>query len=238
LQSKYKDTPADAIKKVFAVFDKDGNGLLEADEIKAMVDVLLPTASQSVKDAKLKHADANEDGKISMSKFLDIIWPTKAEEAARAQAEERAQQAAAERQARQRFFPLPQKKKQRVDECETSGESDISDESEASDEEAAVDQYLRTNLEQENLFDEDEYLWGQENCPPCFCIATFEGFYDDAYQCDDDDYWQQPRISTLAWSAATEKGISKCGGSLRTAAKEAVREEIETRLEASSAWSH
>ena len=77
LQSKYKDSPADAIKKVFAVFDKDGNGLLEADEIKAMVDVLFPTASQSVKDAKLKHADANEDGKISMSEFLDTIWPTK-----------------------------------------------------------------------------------------------------------------------------------------------------------------
>ena len=77
MQKKYKDTPADAIKKVFAVFDKDGNGLLEADEIKAMVDVLFPTASQSVKDAKLKHADANEDGKISMSEFLDIIWPTK-----------------------------------------------------------------------------------------------------------------------------------------------------------------
>jgi hypothetical protein len=143
------------------------------------------------------------------------------------------------RQARLKALSLPQKKKQRVDECESSGESDNSDESEASDQEAAVDEYLtaRPCWEKEN-FDEDEFMWGQDNCPPCFCIDVFEGFYQDAYQCDDDDYWQQPRISTLAWDAATKKGISKDGGSLRTAADEAVLEEIETRLEASSAWPH
>jgi hypothetical protein len=80
LQLKYNSHPADAVRKAFAVFDKDGNGLLEAGEIKAVVDVMFPTTPQSIRDAKLQFcgaADENADGKIGMAEFLDIFWPAK-----------------------------------------------------------------------------------------------------------------------------------------------------------------
>jgi Ca2+-binding EF-hand superfamily protein len=57
--------------QVFKKFDKDGNGLLTADEImNTMKSLGIEISSQDVKEL-VKEMDENNDGKISYEEFLN-----------------------------------------------------------------------------------------------------------------------------------------------------------------------
>ena len=57
---------AEEIKKVFQVFDRDGNGFIQADELKyMMVHVLQQQITDSDVDELLKEADIDGDGRLN-----------------------------------------------------------------------------------------------------------------------------------------------------------------------------
>lgn len=56
---------AEEIKKVFRVYDKDGNGCLDAEELKYMMTSMCSSITDEEVDEMLKHADINGDGQLN-----------------------------------------------------------------------------------------------------------------------------------------------------------------------------
>jgi calmodulin len=55
------------------VFDVDGNGLIDRDELRKVMSSLNETLSEEELDAMIKEADANGDGQISFEEFKTMM---------------------------------------------------------------------------------------------------------------------------------------------------------------------
>ena len=68
LTNKRKLLSTENLKQAFSMFDRDGSGLITADEIKMVLGVG-KKFSESVWEAAVKEVDQNSDGKISFEEF-------------------------------------------------------------------------------------------------------------------------------------------------------------------------
>ena len=68
LTNKRKLLSTENLKQAFNMFDRDGGGLITADEIK-MIFGVRKKFSESVWEAAVKEVDQNSDGKISFEEF-------------------------------------------------------------------------------------------------------------------------------------------------------------------------
>eukprot|EP00918_Siedleckia_nematoides_P051186 GHVU01112025.1.p1 GENE.GHVU01112025.1~~GHVU01112025.1.p1 ORF type:complete len:158 (+),score=39.70 GHVU01112025.1:131-604(+) len=64
---------AEEIKKVFRVYDKDGNGFLNADELKYMMTSMCSSITDEEVDEMLKHADIDGDGQLNYQEFIKML---------------------------------------------------------------------------------------------------------------------------------------------------------------------
>lgn len=72
LTEKYKLTERD-IKRAFAQYDKDGNGLLDLSEITGAIQLYLNGVSRPDIQQFVKHYDTNGDGLISFEEFFVFL---------------------------------------------------------------------------------------------------------------------------------------------------------------------
>lgn len=56
-------------RKTFRVFDVDGNGLIDREELRKVMSSLNESLSEEELDAMIKEADINGDGQISFEEF-------------------------------------------------------------------------------------------------------------------------------------------------------------------------
>ncbi|ROT80695.1 putative calmodulin-like [Penaeus vannamei] len=69
-------TPADApeeIREAFGVFDKDGNGVISANELKHVLMTMGEKLSQEEVDIMIREADIDGDGHIKYEQFVDLM---------------------------------------------------------------------------------------------------------------------------------------------------------------------
>ncbi|KAL9556128.1 hypothetical protein MBANPS3_002020 [Mucor bainieri] len=59
----------DDLKEAFKVFDVDGNGLIDREELRKVMSSLNESLSEEELDAMIKEADTNGDGQISFDEF-------------------------------------------------------------------------------------------------------------------------------------------------------------------------
>ncbi|XP_052765790.1 neo-calmodulin-like [Mya arenaria] len=62
-----------AIRNAFKAFDKNGNGMIEASELRAIMQRCGQTLSDSEIEEMIKVADSNHDGKINYNEFVEFI---------------------------------------------------------------------------------------------------------------------------------------------------------------------
>ncbi len=67
------DEPADALMDAFRVFDRDGNGVIDIDELRHMMVALGENLSEDEIRATLAEADADGDGVINFEEFRVIM---------------------------------------------------------------------------------------------------------------------------------------------------------------------
>jgi Ca2+-binding EF-hand superfamily protein len=60
-------------KAIFTKFDKDGNGYLEGNELKAAFSAYSPNVTQRQLDSIVTFADENGDGKLSCEEFCNFV---------------------------------------------------------------------------------------------------------------------------------------------------------------------
>ena len=63
----------DEILEAFKVFDKDGNGLISARELKHVMANLGETLSEEEVDGMIKEADTDGDGSINYKEFFVMV---------------------------------------------------------------------------------------------------------------------------------------------------------------------
>ncbi|XP_037786655.1 calmodulin-like [Penaeus monodon] len=69
-------TPADSpeeIREAFGVFDKDGNGVISANELKHVLMTMGEKLSQEEVDIMIREADIDGDGHIKYEQFVDLM---------------------------------------------------------------------------------------------------------------------------------------------------------------------
>ena len=68
------------IKKVFRVFDRDGNGYIDAEELKFMVTNMGEKMSDAEVDEMIREADIDGDGRINYEGlFVCVLRPINSE---------------------------------------------------------------------------------------------------------------------------------------------------------------
>jgi len=73
---KYDDgdvDKADDIKETFKVFDKDGNGLISAAELKQVMNSLGENLSDDEAKEIIREADLDGDGQINFEEFVKMM---------------------------------------------------------------------------------------------------------------------------------------------------------------------
>ncbi|KAJ3933046.1 MAG: calmodulin-like protein [Lentinula lateritia] len=74
MKKKFKDTDnEEEIRQAFQVFDKDGNGMISAKELKAVMESLGENLSDKEVDAMMLEADQDGDGNINYEEFVDMM---------------------------------------------------------------------------------------------------------------------------------------------------------------------
>ncbi|KAL3892226.1 hypothetical protein ACJMK2_004455 [Sinanodonta woodiana] len=68
-----KSNNRDVLKRAFQVFDRDGNGKIDAKELQAAMKTLGDTLTDEECNLMIKVADTNSDGKIDYMEFIDFI---------------------------------------------------------------------------------------------------------------------------------------------------------------------
>ena len=63
----------DEILEAFKVFDKDGNGLISARELKHVMGNLGESLSEDEVEAMIKEADTDGDGSINYAEFFTMV---------------------------------------------------------------------------------------------------------------------------------------------------------------------
>eukprot|EP01052_Picozoa_sp_SAG31_P040652 SAG31_NODE_5940_length_2247_cov_2.822626_2_plen_146_part_00 len=84
LSKKYGHSPTDAVKDLFGIFDTDGSGLLESEEIEVMLGcgVNFGREEHVIHDL-IKQSDTDGDGKLSLKEFTSLLAKTQAPQQAR-----------------------------------------------------------------------------------------------------------------------------------------------------------
>jgi hypothetical protein len=77
LQMKYKGSPAEEIKKMLAVFDTRGDGLLAEAEADAIVRAVFPARQKPARDALLERCGRGKGGKFKFRALVSNVWPPK-----------------------------------------------------------------------------------------------------------------------------------------------------------------
>ncbi|KAG8934979.1 putative calmodulin-3 [Tulasnella sp. 418] len=74
MAKKMKDQDVDAERKAaFKVFDKDGNGLISAEELKTVMAKLGEKLTPEEIDAMIKEGDLDDDGQINYEEFVKMM---------------------------------------------------------------------------------------------------------------------------------------------------------------------
>ena len=71
-QSKDIDQTVE-IREAFKIFDRDGNGYIDAKELKDVVTRMGECLTAEEADEFLREADTNEDGKLDYNEFLTML---------------------------------------------------------------------------------------------------------------------------------------------------------------------
>merc|ERR1712150_357761 len=71
-QSKDIDQTVE-IREAFKIFDRDGNGYIDAKELKDVVTRMGECLTAEEADEFLQKADTNEDGKLDYNEFLEML---------------------------------------------------------------------------------------------------------------------------------------------------------------------
>ena len=71
-QSKDIDQTAE-IREAFKIFDRDGNGYIDAKELKQVVTRMGQVLSASEADELMREADLNGDGKLDYDEFVKMM---------------------------------------------------------------------------------------------------------------------------------------------------------------------
>ncbi|RCH96684.1 hypothetical protein CU098_002856, partial [Rhizopus stolonifer] len=61
------------LQEAFKVFDADGNGVIDREELHKVMSSLNETLTEEELDAMIKEADSNGDGKISFEEFKAMM---------------------------------------------------------------------------------------------------------------------------------------------------------------------
>ena len=67
--SKLNEEQIGELKKAFAVMDKNGDGVVEKDELRTLLQGLGEDVTEEVIDEMIKIADTNGDGKVDFAEF-------------------------------------------------------------------------------------------------------------------------------------------------------------------------
>ena len=67
--SKLNEEQIGELKKAFAVMDKNGDGVVEKDELRTLLQGLGEDVTEEVIDEMIKIADTNGDGKVDFNEF-------------------------------------------------------------------------------------------------------------------------------------------------------------------------
>ncbi|KAF9343298.1 hypothetical protein BGX34_006951 [Mortierella sp. NVP85] len=71
---KMKDTDSeDELKAAFKVFDKDGDGLINGDELADVMKSLGENLSEAEVQKMITEADADGDGRINYAEFVQLM---------------------------------------------------------------------------------------------------------------------------------------------------------------------
>jgi len=63
----------ESLKEAFKIFDKNGNGYIEAKELKSVTTTLGSMLTEEEFDAFWEEADVNHDGKLDYEEFIKIM---------------------------------------------------------------------------------------------------------------------------------------------------------------------
>eukprot|EP01050_Picozoa_sp_SAG11_P021154 SAG11_NODE_3707_length_2267_cov_2.191421_3_plen_124_part_00 len=74
---KYIESPVEALKQLFTIFDEDGNGVLERDEITNMARTMKLGRSENSIQKEIKKMDKDGDGSISIDEFTEFMFKPK-----------------------------------------------------------------------------------------------------------------------------------------------------------------
>lgn len=68
-------TPQDAIRATFRVWDKNGDGVISAGELRSVLKKSCSTMSDAQISLLVRHMDANLDGSIDYNEFVSFLFP-------------------------------------------------------------------------------------------------------------------------------------------------------------------
>ena len=63
------------LREGFQIFDKDGNGMIDSNEMREVVGKKLDSKYSEFWDNLLKEVDINGDGKIDFFEFKKLLYP-------------------------------------------------------------------------------------------------------------------------------------------------------------------
>ena len=63
----------DEISEAFKIFDEDGNGFIDTDELRDVMLSIDPDVRRADIEEMIKQADASGDGQIDIEEFLQIL---------------------------------------------------------------------------------------------------------------------------------------------------------------------
>lgn len=66
--------PEESLKYAFDLFDADGSGYIDRNEVRQLMKKLAQTLTNEEIDAIMEEGDADGDGQISFPEFLDLMY--------------------------------------------------------------------------------------------------------------------------------------------------------------------
>merc|ERR1711884_727540 len=73
MAQKVRDTDGEKLREAFKVFDRDGNGLIAAAELRHTMTRLGKTLTDEDVDEMIREADVNGDGQLNDQEFVKMM---------------------------------------------------------------------------------------------------------------------------------------------------------------------